>query len=76
MLPKCFPKEQLVWLWPGADPAKHFHVSYMFDAVKFCPKLTKSNQVTVLFWSLLKARLVSASSLDASKLYAVQAFAG
>ncbi|KFO63929.1 Protein unc-13 C [Corvus brachyrhynchos] len=32
--------------------------------------------VTVFFWCLLKAQIVSASSLDASKLYAVQAFAG
>lgn len=40
-------------------------------------RLIKNNWVTVLFfWSLLKARIVSGSSLDTSKLYAVQAFNG
>ncbi|NWW05993.1 UN13C protein, partial [Oreocharis arfaki] len=39
-------------------------------------KILAGGNITVLFLSLLKARMVSASSLDASKLYAVQAFAG
>ncbi|NXV17310.1 UN13C protein, partial [Cepphus grylle] len=39
-------------------------------------KILAGGNITVLFWSLLKARIVSGSSLDTSKLYAVQAFSG
>ncbi|NXA22602.1 UN13C protein, partial [Ibidorhyncha struthersii] len=39
-------------------------------------KILAGGNIIVLFWSLLKARIVSGSSLDTSKLYAVQAFSG
>ncbi|NWY11055.1 UN13C protein, partial [Aphelocoma coerulescens] len=39
-------------------------------------KILAGGNITLFFCCLLKARIVSASSLDASKLYAVQAFAG
>ncbi|NWY60968.1 UN13C protein, partial [Chionis minor] len=37
-------------------------------------KILAGGNITVRFWSLLKARTVSGNSLDTSKLYAVQAF--